>query len=392
MAGQRKIAHTFEKLLKRLLFGFLRLFVHVRRVGTIPRDSVRTILIVRQHNQLGDMLCAVPLFRALRATYPGAHIALLARPLNSEVLRGASYLDEIIVYDKKRFIRSPIEVWRFGRALKRRNFDLALTPSTVSMSVSSDVLTFFSGARRRIGPGSLDGRKNMTSYLYNVCQDLDWRDDPTRHQTQRNIDIASILVLNEASLELELALNEQDILRGRELLEKKRGSRDIIIGFHPGAAKIPNRWDALRFAELANRCAEIYGAFIVITAGPDDDEPLHEMTLNMPNASLVLHNEPIREVAAVIRQCDAYVTNDTGMMHVSAGVGTPTLSLFGPTDPLQWAPLGSNHRFILGHDNAVESITVDKVWSVLTAMLRRGLSARARAYAAEQNAEQTVRQ
>jgi ADP-heptose:LPS heptosyltransferase len=392
MAGKRTISHKFEKLMKRLLFGMLRLFIHVRRVGTVPRDSVRTILIVRQHNQLGDMLCAVPLFRALRATYPDAHIALLARPLNSEVLRGAAYLDEIIVYDKKRFIRSPFEVWRFGRALKRRNFDLALTPSTVSMSVSSDVLTFFSGARRRIGPGSLNGQRNMTGYLYNVREDLDWRNDPSRHQTQRNLDIASILVLDDVSMELELALSEVEVRRGWDLLEKKRGSRDIIIGFHPGAAKIPNRWDALRFAELANRCAEIYGAFIVITAGPDDDEPLHEMTLNMPNACLVLHNEPIREVAAVIRHCDAFVTNDTGMMHVSAGVGTPTLSLFGPTDPLQWAPLGGQHRFILGHDGAMDSITTDKVWSVLTMMLRRGLAERARAVAEESRTTHPVGQ
>lgn len=360
-----------EKSFKRLLFGLVRMFVHVRRVTTVPRNSVKNILVVRQHNQLGDMLCAVPLLRALRTTYPDAHIALLARPLNSEILRGAPFLDEIIVYDKNKFLRSPFQVWRFGRALRRRSFDLAITPATVSMSVTSDVLTFFSRAARRIGPGSLSGKHNLTAYFYNVKVDLDWQRDPTRHQTQRNLDIASILVPEPVSLELEIGLTDEEVQRGRDLITKKKGGREIVIGFHPGAAKIPNRWDALRFAEIANRCAEIYGAFIVITAGPDDEAPLREMTLNMPNASLIMHNEPIREVAAVIHNCDAYVTNDTGMMHVSAGVGTPTLSLFGPTDPLQWAPLGSRHRFILGRAGSVESITVEKVWHVLTDMLRR---------------------
>lgn len=360
-----------EKSFKRLLFGFFRLFIHARTVTTIPRDSVHNILVIRQHNQLGDMLCAVPLLRALRATYTDAHIALLARPLNSEILRGAPFLDEIIVYDKKKFVRSPFTVWRFGRALKRRRFDLAMTPSTVSMSVTSDVLTWFSGAKRRIGPAGLNGKKNLTSYFYNVAVNLDWRRDPTRHQTRRNLDIASILVLDPVSLELEIGLTEEEKRRGHERIIVKGGGRDIVIGFHPGAAKIPNRWDALRFAEIANRCAEIYGAFIVITAGPDDDEPLHEMTLNMPNASLVMHNEPIRDVAAVIADCDAYVTNDTGMMHVAAGVETPTLSLFGPTDPLQWAPPGTKHRFILGKGSSVESIPVEKVWCILTEMLQR---------------------
>lgn len=360
-----------EKWFKRALFGFFRLFVHVRPVTTVTRDSVRNILVVRQHNQLGDMLCAVPLLRALRATYPSAHIALLARPLNSEILRGAPYLDEIIVYDKLKFLRNPLQVWRFGRALKQRNFDLALTPSTVSMSVTSDVLTFFSGARRRIGPGSINGKKNHTSYFYNVKAELDWRQDPTRHQTERNIDVASILVLEPVPLELEIGLSDEEVQRGAEQIARKQAEPGLVVGFHPGAAKIPNRWDALHFAEIANRCAEIFGAFIVITAGPNDDDPLHEMTLNMPNACLVMQNEPIRQVAAVIRNCDVYVTNDTGMMHVSAGVGTPTLSLFGPTDPLQWAPPGRDHRFILGAMNDVNTISTEKVWHVLIGMLRQ---------------------
>ncbi|MBR9977656.1 MAG: glycosyltransferase family 9 protein [Bacteroidetes bacterium] len=364
-----------ERVFKRLLFGMFRLFIHSRKVTTIPRDSVHNILVVRQHNQLGDMLCAVPLLRALRGTFPDAHIALLARPLNSEILRGAPFLDEIIIYDKSKFLRSPLQVWRFGRALKQRRFDLSLTPSTVSMSVTSDILTYLSGARRRIGPASLNGRKNHTAYFYNAKTDLDWRCDPPRHQTQRNLDIASILVPEAVTLELEIGLSEEEVLRAGQVLTRAHPGDDLVVGFHPGAAKIPNRWDALRFAEIANRCAEIFGAFIVITAGSDDDEPLHEMTLNMPNSCLIMHNEPIRQVAAVIRHCDVYLTNDTGMMHVAAGVGTPTLSLFGPTDPLQWAPPGNAHRFILGAGGDVNAIPVEKVWHVLMRMLRdAGLS------------------
>lgn len=357
-----------EKAAKYALFSLLRVFIHVRTYKIIPRSSVQRILIIRQHNQLGDMLCAVPLIRALRSTYPEAYIALLARPLNSEVLRGAPGLDEIIVYDKKKFIRSPLGVIRFARELRKKRFDLALVPCTVSMSVTSDALCFFSGAKRRIGPGSLSGRRNLTGYLYNVRVDLDWRKSPLAHQTQRNLDLASILVLNPVSLELHVGLQPEEIRAGKELLDGVRGSRTLIVGFHPGAAKAANRWDALRFAEIANRCAEIFHAFIVISSGPDDAEQVHEMILNMPNEHLVV-GQPVRFAASAVQQCDVFVTNDTGMMHVAAGVGTPTLSLFGPTDPLQWAPIGRRHRFILGHDRSMNSISVEKVWTVLTEML-----------------------
>lgn len=358
-----------ERLFKRTVFSFFRLFIHVGKVGTIPRSSVRRILVIRQHNQLGDMLCAVPLLRALRTTYPDAFIALLARPMNSEVLRGSSFLDEVIVYDKRTFIRSPIEVWRFARSLRKKRFDLVIAPATVSMSVTSDVIAFLCGSKRRIGPGSLMGKRNMTAYLYNVPVHLDWSRDETVHQTKRNLDIASILVLEGVSLELEIALSQEERNRGAEFLHKRIGKRDLIFGFHPGAAKVQNRWDALHFAEIANRCAEILGASIVITAGPDDEDALKEMTINVPNETVVLHNEPIRFVASVIHHCDLFLTNDTGMMHVAAAVGTPTLSLFGPTDPLQWAPIGERHRFILGHGNSIDSIEVEKVWKELRAML-----------------------
>lgn len=361
---------NLEKAAKVVLFKFLRLFIHVRKHGTIPRSSVHRILIVRQHNQLGDMLCAVPLFRALRSTYPGAYIALLARPLNSEVLRGSRYLDEIIVYDKNRFIKAPFSVIGFARELRKKRFDLALVPSTVSMSVTSDVLCFFAGVKRRIGPGSLSGRRNLTGYLYNVRVDLDWGRNQIVHQTQRNLDLASILILNPVSLELEIGLRPEEIRAGYEFITAHRGQRSLIVGFHPGAAKPANRWDALRFAELANRCAEIYHAFILISSGPDDQEQVHEMILNMPNEHALV-TSPVRFAASVIKHCDVFVTNDTGMMHVAASVGTPTLSLFGPTDPLQWAPIGRQHHFILGQNQSIHTITVEKAWANLIEMLEK---------------------
>ncbi len=362
-------AKRLEKGAKRVIFSALRLMLPSRQRPAPGRGEVHRILVIRQHNQLGDMLCAVPLLRALRAAWPTAHIALLARPLNGEILTGATWLDEVIVYDKKAVFRGILPLLRFRRDLKSRRFDLVLVPSPVAMSVTSDMLAWISGARHRIGPASLQGKKNLTHYLFTIRQPLDWREDETVHQTQRNLDIAASLHVTPPSLELALGLSEQEIVAGREFLEVRRGSAPFVIGFHPGAAKIPNRWDALRFAEIANRCAEILGAAILITAGPNDEEPLREMTLNVPNDCIILQNEPIRFVASVVRHCDLFVTNDTGIMHVAAAAGAPTLSLFGPTDPLQWAPLGTSHRFILGKGGAMEAISVEKVWSVLNEML-----------------------
>ena len=79
--------------------------------------------------------------------------------------------------------------------------------------------------------------------------------------------------------ELDLGLTPEELDEGAARLGALEAGR-LVIGFHPGAAKIPNRWDALHFAEIANRCAEIFDAALVITAGPDDDAPLQEMLSN----------------------------------------------------------------------------------------------------------------
>ncbi len=365
----RRLLSAVEKGFKLLLFGALSLLVHSRKVRAVDPAGVRSVLVIRQHNQLGDMLCVIPLLRALKATYPGVRVGVLARPLNGPVLEGNPHIDELFIFDKRAFLRKPTAFFSFLHRIRKRRFDLAVTPATVSMSVTSDLLALLSRARIRIGPGMLNGKRNVTGYVYNVRVGLDWRGREFVHHTERNLDVARILELKEVSRELEMGLTEEELAHGRSFVEASLKQRRLVVAFHPGAAKVQNRWDALRFADLANRCAEILGAFLVVSAGPDDEEPVREMLLNMPNEHLVTWGIPLRPLAGLFAHCDAVVTNDTGIMHVAAAAGAPVLSLFGPTDPLQWAPLGGRHRFILGRECRLDGITVEKAWEVLNAML-----------------------
>src|SRR5205823_15106747 len=127
---------------------------------------------------------------------------------------------------------------------------------------------------------------------------------------------------------------------GRAWLERETPGAALRIGFHPGAGKLANRWPAERFAMVADRLSEEFGATAVVTCGPMDADPVREMTERLRAPHVVLRGHPIRGVAAVLQRLDLVITNDTGILHVAAGVGTPVLSLFGPTDPAQWAPIG----------------------------------------------------
>jgi len=364
---------SIERPFKRGMAAFLG-FVFPSRP---PRDpfpkNLHRILVIRQHNQLGDMLCVVPLLRALHSAYPGVQISLMTSPVNNEIMLNCRYLTDVIQFDKRDFLHGKAirlrRLAEFARRLRRTGFQMVLVPSTVSTSFTSDLLAFLSGAPIRLGAASLDGQANPSAFFFNVPVQLDWREEPHRHQTLRNLDLLAGSGIRASDLSLEITLNLDELKRGKSFVDKVKLGKTLIIGYHPGAGKTPNRWPAERFAELVELLGRQTRAAALITCGPMDEEQVERVRLALKSPAEIMRNQPIRHVASVLKHVDLYITNDTGLMHVAAGVGIPVLSLFGPTDPRQWAPIGPRKRYIQGERGDITNITVDQVLAVATEML-----------------------
>ncbi len=367
------VLRTLERKFKHFLSFLLRFVVGSTSISLSPQSVFKRILVIRQHNQLGDMLCAVPLLRALREKYPNAHIVLMASPLNYEVMLNNRYVDSVINYDKREFLGKGWKGLRklilFVKNLRSLGFDLAIVPSTVSTSFTSDMLAYLSGAAKRIGASSLDGRGSPSAFWFNVPVELDWRTTPDRHQTLRNLDIGQPLSLVAKNLELEITLDSNEREKANSLFLSDLSQNKMHIAYHPGAGKIPNRWGAKNFAQVANTLSTEFGASTIITSGPMDDAPVSEMLRSLKVSPIVVRNKTIREVAALLTKANLVITNDTGIMHVAAAVGAPVLSLFGPTDPRQWAPAGTRNRYIMGEGGDINAITVAEVLTRAREML-----------------------
>lgn len=373
---QNSTRHTFQKFLnklhldhwerryKSLLTKVLGLLIRDKPLKAIPFDAIKKILIIRQHNELGDMLCAVPVFRALRERFPHAHISLVASHVNYEIVLHTPYLDEVLLYDRVGF-------FKFCKRLKSHRYDLAVVPATVSISMTSDALSYFSGARFRVGPNSLNGSANPTFFFHNIRDDLDWHNEPNEHQTERNLDLLRPLGISTSDLSVVIGLTDEEKEFGREFLERHRSNHSVAVGFHPGAGKPSHRWPADRFALLADRFASEHNALIVITAGPMDDEPLEVMISKLRSPFVLVKNFSIRQVAAIIDRLQLYVTNDTGTMHVAGATSASVLSLFGPSNPYEWAPLGEKNRFIAAKGGNLQSLSIDQVYEVAVELIEK---------------------
>ena len=368
--------HTLERALKQLLAAFLRILLGSRHAAGFYPGLHSRILIIRQHNQLGDMLCVVPLLRALRADLPDAHITVMASPVNYDVMANNRYVDDIIKFDKSEFTgRIGWKLYRFpGYALqlRKRGFDIVLVPSTVSTSFTSDLLAYLSGARIRIGAGSIDGKDNPSSFFFTHPRELDWRNTLASHQVQRNMDIWPNPLSRSVDPSLEMTLTKEELIDGKSFIDSVLSGFKRVIIYHPGAGKLLNRWPARAFAAVAAELAAIEDAATIVTSGPMDEEPVNEMRSTLQAPVHLVSNQPIRRVASILRFADLVVSNDTGIMHVAAAVGTPVLSLFGPTDPAQWAPLGSRHRYLLGKGGDIRAIPIRSVVECAREMLRAG--------------------
>jgi heptosyltransferase-2 len=342
-------------------------------ISDIEPSKVKNILIVRQHNQLGDMLCSVPLFAAIRKRFPEAHITLVASPINYEILFSDinPFIDKVITYRKSPF-KNLIE---FYKELKNHDYQIGIVPSTVSISRTSHFINFFSGAKIRVGVNSIDDKVNSVAYLLNVKSDFEW-DKNKLHQTERNLDVGRQIncdLTDEEKKGVMIHLSDEEIKFAEDFIRTNFPDRNKpLISLHPGAGKMPNRWKRENFVELVKRLHEKYECNILITSGLIDKEITDKVRDELKSLNIncvVLENTTIRKVGAVIKLTDLYITNDTGTLHVAGGVDANVISLFGPTHGYEWAPKGDNKIYIQSPTDNINDITIDMVFKEAVLLL-----------------------
>ncbi len=306
--------------------------------GRLPDfGDLEAILLIRQQNQLGDMLLSTPAIRAVRQRAPQARIDFIAGLENIEGVRGNRHLNEVLLYEKSRYLRQPAAAKDFLARLRAGRYDLALVMSTVAFSCTSAWLAVLSGARRRAGRAGPDGKgEEIAKDVYHWLLP---RPRAGGHQSAVNLDLVTPFGASSRDWRPELFLSAQELHAGEDLLEKAIGppGDGLRIVVHPGAGKRPNRWPAERFGAVAAALVAD-GHRVAATAGPQEEELLDALDRgagwNVPR----LAPARVRILAGAFAAADLLLANDTGILHVGAAVGAPVLAFFGPTDPAQWCP------------------------------------------------------
>ncbi len=351
-----------DNLVSKYIYSLISRILSVTENRDPDIGSAKKIIIIRQHNQLGDLLAGVSLFRAIKETYPLAEITLIVSPANYYGIVKNKFISRYFIFDKTKLF-SPAYIIRAIK-LFREEYDLAIVPVTVSVSFTSNLLARLANARIRIGAKSLDGVKNKSEFLFDRRVNLDWRRSPDQHIAERILDIVKPFGIDTNNIKTEISFDQDDLAYAHEFLDQlSRNPGDYIIGIHAGAGKIPNRWSLCKYVSLMNKLNENYNIKFYLTGSSADHEELDYIKKNVSFNFGLFINKTIPQIAALISKSNLFITNDTGIMHVAGATDTPQISIFGPTNPYIWAPVGEGKIFIRKSE-LIDEITFEEVYEL----------------------------
>ena len=307
-----------------------------------PRPGIPKSFLVVEPWGIGDVVLCTSLLRGLRSSFPGARITLLAKPHARELLAKSDLVDEIIVFDFPWTAFSgklapgkyvPKQFQALIRQLRERDFDVSVD---ARRDIRSNVITYFSGARRRIGYDFGGGAHLLTDVLPSGTQNAhkvaDWQ-----------ALLEPLGVSDRSRFQPALTVTEGEKANARRRLRIAGLSTEkVIIGVHPGASHAVRRWQPERFAAVIDGLCSHPDVQVVIFEERDGDSAeirTNGAVLPIPHRAPRIQSN-LRGFMSLVTQTNLLLCSDSGPMHIANALGVPVTALFGPQRREWYGPRG----------------------------------------------------
>jgi lipopolysaccharide heptosyltransferase I len=286
------------------------------------------ILIVRL-GALGDIVHAIPAAAALRAAFPTAGIDWLVEAKHRAIVDLVTVVDRVVPLE-----RASMAGWAdVTRRLRQLRYDIAIDLQGL---LKSAVLARASGAARVVGFSIWHLREKTARPFYSETGDAS-RSVPEGHVVRKNLSLLKTLGVHDERITFPIAHVES------EALERVRAELDNapFALINPGAAWPNKRWPPERFGEVAAFVREIRGLTSYVLWGPGEQALAQAVVDASSGAARMAPATDLGDLVELSRTASLMISGDTGPLHIATAAGTPTVALFGPTDPARngpWAP------------------------------------------------------
>ena len=307
----------------------------MKRKNRISPSEVQSI-IVRGVNWVGDAVMTLPALDALGKAFPHSNITVLAKPWVVPVYASHPSVSSIIEYHKSfTFLKGIKDIFKTGNSIKKSGFDMAFL---FQNAIEAALLSFMGRCRIRAGYDT-DGRGFLLTHPVHRTKNI-----LKEHQTEYYLNIIRELGFEAESKHPVIHLSRESIAKAESLLSIKDGP---FIGFSPGAIYGEAKcWPVERFAKLGRMVLES-GAKVILFGSRSEKQICSAVNSFMDNRAIDLSGcTDLGTAMALIKDCSVFVSNDSGLMHVSAALGIPTVAIFGSTNTKTTSPKGAKVNVI----------------------------------------------
>ncbi|HHT9109501.1 MAG TPA: glycosyltransferase family 9 protein [Candidatus Wunengus sp. YC64] len=293
------------------------------------KSSIHNILIIRP-GALGDLVVTLPTFEAIRKYFKNARVDIMGYSSFLEIVKGRFYADTI-----SRFDQADIA------SLFTKNSNVPA--SLINKLSNMDLIIAFVSDKDQVMVNNLRaaGVKHVIHYEPFPSEGEDI------HIIDHFLRCLGLLGVTHSNKIPKIFLNDEDELFGEKFLNESIVKPDkLLVVMHPGSGSRQKCWPTDRYVELILWLKKEMDARILLISGQADTGIVEALRDKVRDNFILADQLPLPILAAIIKRSNLFVGNDSGIAHVAAAVGTPTITIFGPTDPGKWGPRGERVKIL----------------------------------------------
>lgn len=328
------------------------------------------ILIIRT-DRIGDLVLTTPAIKALRQSYPRSRISILVSSVNADLVQGNPYLDEVLVDERLGQHKNLFGFFKLVYQIRSKKFDLAIIFHTKRRY---NLLSFLAGIPNRLGY-----KNNKFGFLLSMPL-KDTRPQGTKHEAEYCLDVLRVIGVNGKDLGLYVPLQKDAQDWANQWVEQNNLKQHDFIVIHPGSSDLAKCWPRGNFAELIDRLIERYTLKIVMIGSLQTISLSEEILRQSRHPSQIFNltgKTSLARMVGLLRNARVLVSNDSGPVHVAAGLGINVISLFLRDQPginaERWKPLGAKSHVLSSSSlsGQVQVINVDQVFELIEQILQK---------------------
>ncbi len=296
----------------------------------------RDKILLIQLRTVGDVVMSTALLTNLRRAFPDAGIHYLTETACMPAVAGNPWLDRVIelprvAWSRMPFLRSLRKSLGFLFYLRRQRYTMVFD---LFGNLRSAILTLATGSPARIGYAF---RVRKYAYTRRVTPQND------AHEVEFKLDSLRAAGIPVTDKRLFFPVGDEEWRRMDTWLDAHLPRREGLIGLHIWGSWPAKRWEMHKWPELADRLAKATRASILLLWGPGEKKYAEQVARTMKIPGVLIPDTTLKELGALLSRCDLVIANDSGPMHISAAVGTPTVGIYGPTKWAVQGPFGEAH-------------------------------------------------